>query len=171
MNRRDLIEAVGAYIDARHPRLVRAILGTRWGGLRSVELDPVGWSALLGSGATIGLSARSGARLLRQSDSRPVRRSLSGMLLAAASGAAASWFALWRWDTVRWRRRYTALVVDLPGQELDELAKNLQGVAPVETWEDPFGLGGPRRGLLVPVRDLRAVNAALGTSLGWFNYR
>jgi hypothetical protein len=88
--------------------------------------------------------------------------SASGALAAAAAGATAAWFVCWRWDTRRWRGRYVSLTVDLPPTELEALAEELQDVAAVETWEDPVGPGGARRGLLVPTRDVRAVNAALG---------
>lgn len=155
-------ERVGAYIDKRHPKMVRAILGVRWGGLRTVELDPSGWSALLGLGAVGGLFARGGLRAVRRARGMSLSHSASGALAAAAAGATAAWFVCWRWDTRRWRGRYVSLTVDLPPTELEALAEELQDVAAVETWEDPVGPGGARRGLLVPTRDVRAVNAALG---------
>ena len=159
-------ERVGAYIDKRHPKMVRAILGVRWGGLRTVELDPTGWSALLGAGAVTGLSVRGGVRAVRRARGATVAHSASGALGAAVAGAAAAWFVCWRWDTRRWHGRYVSLTVDLPPTELEALAEDLQDVAAVETWEDPVGPGGARRGLLVPTRDVRAVNAALGARYG-----
>lgn len=164
-------ERVGAYIDHRHPKVVRAILGVRWGGLRTVELDPTGWSALLGAGALAGVSVRAGGRAVRRARGAVVRRSAAGFLGAAAAGAFAGWFVCWRWDTRRWHQRYVSLTVDLPAADLEALAAELQDVAPVETWEDPVGPGGARRGLLVPTRDVRAVNAALGVREGWFRYQ
>jgi len=159
-------ERVGAYIDKRHPKMVRAILGVRWGGLRTVELDPTGWSALLGAGAVTGLSVRGGVRAVRRARGVTVAHSASGALSAAVAGAATAWFVCWRWDTRRWHGRYVSLTVDLPPTELEALAEDLQNVAAVETWEDPVGPGGARRGLLVPTRDVRAVNAALGARYG-----
>ena len=164
-------ERVGAYIDHRHPKVVRAILGVRWGGLRTVELDPTGWSALLGTGAVAGVAVRGVARAVRRARGTTVPRSAGGLLGAAAAGGFAAWFFCWRWDTRRWHGRYVSLTVDLPPSELEALADELQAVAAVETWEDPFGPGGARRGLLVPTRDVRAVNAALGARDGAFRYR
>ena len=164
-------ERVGAYIDHRHPKVVRAILGVRWGGLRTVELDPTGWSALLGAGAVAGVSVRGAVRAVRRARGADVPGSGAGLLGAAAAGAFAGWFVCWRWDTRRWHGRHVSLTVDLPPSELEALAEELQEVAPVETWEDPFGPGGARRGLLVPTRDVRAVNAALGVREGWFRYQ
>ncbi|MFM7063969.1 MAG: hypothetical protein ACKO04_10835 [Actinomycetes bacterium] len=159
-------ERVGAYIDKRHPRVVRALLGARWGGLRTVELDPSGWSALLAAGAASGVAVRAGAHAVRRAQGDAARRSAAGLVGAAVAGGATAWFLCWRWDTRRWRRRHVALTVDLTASELDALAEELQAVARVETWEDPFGPGGARRGLLVPVRDVRAVNAALAAREG-----
>ena len=164
-------ERVGAYIDHRHPKVVRAILGVRWGGLRTVELDPTGWSALLGSGAVTGVAVRSGVRAVRRARGAAPRRSAAGLLGAAVAGGFTAWFVCWRWDTRRWHRKFVSLTVDLPPAELEALAAELQDVAAVETWEDPFGPGGARRGLLVPTRDVRAVNAALGAREGWFRYQ
>lgn len=160
MDARHVVEKVGAYIDHRHPRVVRAVLGARWGGLRTVELDPTGWSALLGVGAVAGVTTRAVVRRAR-AEGPPAVRPL-GAVGAVALGGLGAWFVLWRWDTRRWRRRHASLEVDLPARDLEVLAAQLREVAAVETWEDPVGVGGARRGLLVPVKDLRAVNAALG---------
>jgi len=164
-------ERVGAYIDHRHPKVVRAILGVRWGGLRTVELDPTGWSALLGAGAVAGATVRAGVRRVRVARGADLPRSTTGLLGAAAGGAVAAWFVCWRWDTRRWHGRFVSLTVDLPMAELEALAEELQALAPVETWEDPVGPGGAQRGLLVPTRDVRAVNAALGGREGGLRYR
>jgi hypothetical protein len=161
-------ERVGAYIDHHHPKVVRALLGVRWGGLRTVELDPTGWTALLVAGAASGVAVRSGARAARRARGATVPRSATGLLGAAALGGTVAWFCCWRWDTRRWRGRHVALTVNLPASDLEALAAELQAVAAVETWEDPVGPGGARRGLLVPTRDVRAVNAALGARDGWF---
>lgn len=157
---------MGAYIDHRHPKVVRAVLGARWGGLRTVELDPTGWSALLVTGAAAGTAV--GAALRRRPGRREHRRGATGVLGPVVLGGFVAWFVLWRWDTRRWHRRHATLQVDLPARDLEVLAEQLRAVAEVETWEDPFGAGGARRGLLVPVKDLRAVNAALGEVEGWF---
>ena len=138
----------------------------RWGGLRTVELDRTGWSALLGSGAVVGVGVRQAGRAVRRARGAAPRGSAAGLLGAASAGAFAAWFVCWRWDTRRWHQKFVTLTVDLPASELEMLAAELQDVAAVETWEDPVGPGGARRGLLVPTRDVRAVNAALGARVG-----
>src|SRR5690606_41394777 len=46
-----------AHIDRNHPRLGSALLGLRWGGLRTIEPDRTVWGLIVASGVGLGLAA------------------------------------------------------------------------------------------------------------------
>lgn len=160
MDAREALVRLAAWIDHHHPRLGRAVLSLRWGGLRSVRLPALGWGALLGSGAVAGTGARRGAgRVLPP-------RAVPGPILSAAGGAGLAWLALWRWDDRRWRRRHVAVVVDLPEDDLQDLARRLGELdLPVQRWERPAA-DRSARGLRCRVQDLRRLNGLLDELLG-----
>lgn len=74
--------------------------------------------------------------------------------------------AVWRWDTVRWRRKRVAMVVDLPVGELVVLVEQLRSHGyDVERWERTRG---PVRvhGIWCRSSDLRSVNRELDGFIG-----
>jgi hypothetical protein len=151
----DVAEAV----ERRNPRVIRALLALRWGGLRTIRPDRRTWAAVVAAGSLTGLAVRGlVGRVLG-------RRPPAGF--AVVAGWAVAWTALWRWDTVRFRRRRVVLTLELTAEVLDELTNRLRadGVA-VERWDGPTTVGGRRRGLVCAVRDVRRVNAAIDEHLG-----
>jgi hypothetical protein len=144
-----------ATIDRRAPGIIRFLAGTRWGGLRTVEPDPIGWVAVAAAGTAGGIAAR---RLLGRVAGRP-RPSVP---VAAATGGALAWFCLWRWDTARWRRTHVSIVVELPDDLADRLVEDLRDRGlEVSRWEAGHRAGTRAAGLTCRSRDLRAVNAAV----------
>lgn len=155
----DRVANVAEAVERRNPRVIRAVVALRWGGLRTIRPDRRTFAAVLAAGSLSGLAV-SGlvGRVLG-------RRPRAGF--AVVAGWAAAWTALWRWDSVRFRRRRVVLTLELTAEALDELADRLRadGVA-VERWDGPATVGGRRRGLVCAVRDVRRVNAAVDEHLG-----
>jgi len=147
---------VASLVDRRAPGFVRFLAALRWGGLRTIDPDGLTWGAEAAAGLGLGFGAREAVRA--------VSRGRIRVPLAVALGAGwlVSHLALWRWDTVRWRSRRVALVVELPLDAVIELADRLceDGMA-VERWER--GSRGARRthGLWCRAGDVRAVNRAI----------
>lgn len=159
----DIHDALGdltTVVDRRAPGLVRFLAALRWGGLRTIAPDRLTWGAEVAAGVGIGVGAREAIRAATRGRFR------LPLLPAVVLGWIASHLALWRWDTIRWRDRRVALVVDLPLDRVVELAAELEssGLA-VERWER--GIRGGRRvhGVWCRAGDVRAVNRALDEAL------
>ncbi len=159
----DLHDALGdltTVVDRRAPGLVRFLAALRWGGLRTIAPDRLTWGAEVAAGVGIGVGAREAIRAATRGRVSPP------LVPAVALGWVASHLALWRWDTIRWRDRRVALVVDLPIDRVMTLADELEasGLA-VERWER--GIRGGRRvhGLWCRAGDVRAVNRAVDEAL------
>jgi hypothetical protein len=160
----DLHDAMGelaAWVDRRAPGLARLFAALRWGGLRTFTPDARTWGAEAALGVGVGLGLREGVR------TATAGRVRIGVVPAVAAGCAAVHAALWRWDTVRWRRRRVALVVDLPLDEVVGLAATLaaQGL-PVERWERGVRSGRRVHGIWCRAGDVRAVNRAIDEAVG-----
>ena len=148
--------ALADYIDHHHPKLGSRLMQLRFGGLRTVELQPVLVGPVLSAGVGAGLGVR------RVVGRRGDGRSWVPMVPAASLGAALAWIAVWRWDAARWRRSHVMVVVDLPEERLDRLVARLaEDGLDVERWDRPRQADGPNRGLSCRLRDLRRVNAAI----------
>jgi hypothetical protein len=144
------------YIDHHHPKLGSRLMQLRFGGLRTLELQPSLVGPVLSAGAGAGLGLRQVVG--RRGDGR----SRVPALPAASIGAVLAWIAVWRWDAARWRRSHVMVVVDLPDDRLDRLVAHLVGDGvDVERWDRPRQADGPNRGLACRLRDLRRVNAAI----------
>ncbi|MCB1267976.1 MAG: hypothetical protein EKK62_17545 [Acidimicrobiia bacterium] len=155
MDAHDVMGRCTEVIDKRAPGLVRFVAGLRWGGLRTVDPDGWTWGAEAAAGVGLGLGAR-GA--LRVASGDRVRVPL---LPAVLVGWLGSHLAVWRWDTLRWRKRRVALVVDLPVEGVVAIAEQLGADGrPVQRWEK--GSGRSRvHGLWCRAGDVRAVNRAI----------
>jgi hypothetical protein len=152
----DALADLAALVDRRAPGVARFLAALRWGGLRTITPDGRTWGAEAALGVGLGLGMREGMRTATAGRIRiPV-------LPAAATGWAAVHAALWRWDTVRWRRHRVALVVDLSLDEVVALAERLTaaGLA-VERWERGLHGGDRVHGLWCRSGDVRAVNRAI----------
>ena len=84
-------EAAGDPLRARHGLTGRM----NHGGFRTIQLNVVGWSALLGTGSAVGSLI-----------SLPTRLPLVGGILA---GVAGTWAGLLAWDERRWRNSTVAV--------------------------------------------------------------
>ncbi len=153
---REIGARVAAHIDRNHPRLGALLLGLRWGGLRTIEPDRTIWALIVAVGAGLGLAARVGAG---RGDHGRHRVPL---VPSALAGTMSVWLALWRIDSLRWRRSHVRLVLELPPDVLDVLLDQLreQGI-PAERHQTRPVAGGPSWGLMCRLRDLRRVNAAI----------
>ena len=150
---------VVAAVDRRAPGLIRFLSGLRWAGLRTLQPERATWAALVAAGTGIGMTAR---WLVGRLGGRP-RPSVP---VAAALGQGVAWFALWRWDTARWRRNHVALVVELPPQEQLRLLGELRSRGlDVDRWEKADRAGGRTGGIICRSRDLRTVNGAIDAAL------
>jgi len=151
-----LAQRVASYIDRNHPKFGSLLLKLRWGGLRTIEPTPALGAATLSAGTGAALGVR---RALLAGTGGRLRLPL---VLAAPGGAAAAWLALWRWDSLRWRRRHVALVLDLTPPAAQDLVAHLaaKGLT-VEPWTGPRAAGGAAQGISCRARDLRRVNAAI----------
>lgn len=149
-------QVLADYIDHHHPKLGSRLMALRFGGLRTTEPTAGLVAAVLGAGTSFGVGARQVVRRTTGGRLRPP------LLPTGALGAATAWLALWRWDSVRWRRSHVMVVVDLPEERLDGLVEDLvaQGLE-VQRWDRPRRADGPNRGLTCRLRDLRQVNAAI----------
>lgn len=151
-----LSQRVAAYIDANHPRLGSSLMKLRWGGLRTIEPNPVLGAALVGAGTSAGVGVR---RLLGR---RRGGRAWLPLAIAAPGGAVAAWVAVWRWDAARWRRRNVAMMLDLTPDRVADLVERLaEDGLRVERWSAPRSIGGSAFGISCRARDLRRVNAAI----------
>lgn len=147
---------VASLVDRRAPGLVRFLAALRWGGLRTIDPGRLTWGAEAAAGLGLGFGAREAVRAASRG------RIKVPLVIALAMGWVVSHLALWRWDTVRWRGRRVALVVDLPLDGVIDLAVHLhEGGLSVERWER--GIRGGRRihGLWCRAGDVRAVNRAI----------
>ena len=153
-------QALADYIDHHHPKLGSRLMQLRWGGLRTIEPQPLVVGPVLATGAGLGLGAR---RLVGR---RSNGRRWVPLVPASAVGASLAWVGLWRWDTARWRRSHVMVVVDLPADRLDELVAGLvdQGLD-VQRWDRPRRADGPNHGVSCRLRDLRRVNTAIDVEL------
>ena len=156
MERDPLSQRVAAYIDRHHPRLGSFLMKMRWGGLRTFEPNPVLSAALVGAGTGAGVGVR---HVLGRSRAG---RSRIPLALAAPVGAVAAWFAVWRWDAARWRRRHVAMVLDLTPDRVSALVERLRSDGlHVERWTAPRSVGSSAFGISCRAQDLRRVNAAI----------
>lgn len=148
----DVVERV----DRRAPGVTRFLSALRWGGLRTVSPDPWIWGAEAAIAVGVGVVLRAGVR------SASSGRARVPVVPAVATSWLAVHAALWRWDTLRWRRRRVALVVDLPLDDVVALAERLvaAGLA-VERWERGVRGGSRVHGLWCRAGDVRAVNGAI----------
>lgn len=156
----DLVGAVTEQVDRRAPGLVRFLAALRWGGLRTIDPDRVTW----GAEAAVAVGAGIGLREALRSASRGRLRLPVVPTVVATS--VATHLALWRWDTTRWRQRRVALVVDLPVDDVIDLAASLEesGIQ-VERWERAARGTGRVHGLWCRSGDLRSVNGAIDAAL------
>jgi len=156
VDREHFSQRIAAYIDGHHPRLGSALMKLRWGGLRTIEPNPVLGAALVGAGTGAGVGVR---HVLGRNRSG---RQWLPLVLAAPAGAVAAWAAVWRWDAARWRRRHVAMVLDLTPDRVTALVERLgsDGLR-VERWNGPRAVGGTVSGISCRAQDLRRVNAAL----------
>ena len=154
---KEQLARVVAHIDRHHPRLGARLMRARYGGLRVVEPSRPLAAAVFAGGVAAGVAVRRLVGGLTGGEVRPVSPVVVGPLVA--------WTALWRWDSVRWRRRHVVLVLDLPPARLDELVAELaaSGLA-VERWDGRKNAGGASTGISCRLRDLRRVNAELDRS-------
>ncbi|CAN5607324.1 hypothetical protein BH10ACT3_BH10ACT3_14530 [soil metagenome] len=151
-----LDQRIAAYIDRHHPRLGARLMKLRWGGLRTIEPNPVLGAALVGAGTSAGVGVR---HVLGR---RRSGRSRVPLAVAAPGGAIAAWIAVWRWDAARWRRRHVSMVLDLTPDRVSALVERLRSDGlPVERWAGPRSVGGSVVGISCRARDLRRVNAAI----------
>jgi hypothetical protein len=151
----DLGQALVDHIDHHHPKLGSRLMKLRWGGLRTIEPQPV-----LAPAIATGIGAGLTARLVtgRRPDGRPWVPLLPATLLATLG----VWIGVWRWDAARWRRSHVMVVVELPDERLDALIARLAEVGlEVQRWDRPRRADGPVHGLSCRLRDLRRVNAAV----------
>lgn len=153
---RDAFGTLTEAIDRRAPGLVRFLAALRWGGLRTIRPDPLMWSVESATAVGAGLGVRAGITALTR------RRLRLPLIASVATAAIATHLAIWRWDTLRWRRHRVALVVDLPASELIGLAEDLTAAGlPVERWERGVRAGRRVHGLWCRTGDVRAVNRAI----------
>lgn len=156
MQPREVLGDIVEGVDRRAPGLVRFLAALRWGGLRTVNPDAWLWGAEAAVATGLGVGFREGVRSVSSGRVRvPVVPAVVTTWLAVHA-------ALWRWDTLRWRRRRVALVVDLPLDDVVALVGRLDDVGlEVERWER--GVRGGRRvhGLWCRAGDVRAVNGAI----------
>jgi hypothetical protein len=152
-------QALADYIDHHHPKLGSRLMQLRWGGLRTIEPQPLVVGPVLATGAGLGLGTPAGR-------STQQRATLGAAGPCVAVGASLAWVGLWRWDTARWRRSHVMVVVGLPDDRLDELVAGLvdQGLD-VQRWDRPRRADGPNHGVSCRLRDLRRVNAAIDVEL------
>jgi hypothetical protein len=152
----DTLASAASLVDRRAPGFVRFLAALRWGGLRTIDPGGLTWGAEAAAGLGLGFGAREAVRAASRGRIRVP------LVAALATGWVVSHLALWRWDTVRWRSRRVALVVDLPLDAVIDLAAQLcdDGLT-VERWER--GIRGSRRihGLWCRAGDVRAVNRAI----------
>ena len=155
VDRKELGAKVAAHIDRNHPRLGGFLMGLRWGGLRTIEPDRTVWAAIVAAGTGLGLAARAGIRRWRERGRVP-------LVASALAGTASVWLALWRIDSVRWRRSHVELVLDLPPDLLDRLIDDLraQGLE-VGRHQQRRSVPGTSFGLRCRLGDLRRVNSAI----------
>jgi hypothetical protein len=152
----DAFGEVAAVVDRRAPGVARFLAALRWGGLRTITPDGRTWGAEVALGLGLGLGVREGMR------SATAGRVRIPFVPAAATGWAAVHAAVWRWDTVRWRRHRVALVVDLPLDDVMALVERLDGDGlPVERWERGVRSGARVHGLWCRAGDVRTVNGAI----------
>ncbi len=155
MGAHGLVGDVTEYVDRRAPGLVRVLAAMRWGGLRTVRPDNRMWFGEAGAALGLGLVTRRAVTAATGNRVRPPG------VLSVAIGWSAVHLAVWRWDTVRWRRRRVAMVVDLPVDEVIALTEQLRSIGyDVERWER---VRGPVRvhGIWCRSADLRSVNREL----------
>lgn len=153
---KELGARLAAHIDRNHPRLGSALLGLRWGGLRTIEPDRTVWGLIVASGVGLGLAAREGVGRLAGGRTRVPA------VPSAVAGALSVWLVLWRIDSLRWRRSHVTLVLELPPDALDRLIEHLRGEGvPVERHQTRRVAGRSSWGLTCRLRDLRRVNAAI----------
>jgi hypothetical protein len=166
VNRSDLRADIAAYIDHHHPRFGSALMKMRWGGLRTIQPARTTWAAMGLFGGSLGIASR--AALGRRPDGRH-RIPLSASLVLGPTGV---WAAVWRFDNARWRRTHLTLVLDLPGDVLDDLIAVLaaDGVV-VERRYGPRSVDGRSTGISCRLRDLRRVNTALDALTGDSGHR
>ncbi len=156
MGHHQTLGSLAEVIDRRAPGFVRFVAALRWGGLRTVRPGPIIWVGESAAALVVGLGLRGGTA----SVSRGRIRVPLG--LAVFAGGLAAHLSLWRWDTLRWRRRRVALVVDLPVDALIALADDLEAAGlPVERWERGVRAGRRVHGLWCHAGDVRAVNRAI----------
>ncbi|UDY35404.1 hypothetical protein [Dermatobacter hominis] len=152
----DAFGDIAALVDRRAPGVARFLAALRWGGLRTITPDRRTWGVEVALGLGLGLGVREG---MRSATAGRVR-------IPAVPAAATGWFAvhaaLWRWDTVRWRRHRVALVVDLPLDDVVAIVDRLadQGL-PVERWERGVRGGDRVHGIWCRAGDVRSVNRAI----------
>lgn len=156
IDRSEVIAALVSHIDRNHPQLGQRLMKMRWGGMRTFEPDRWTWLAVLGAGAGVGNVSRLAVRRVTADAVRvPIP-------VVSTLGPTFAWFALWRWDTRRWRRRHVTMVLDLTEDRLEDLLREMdaQGLI-VDRWEAPRSVGGPAIGLSCRAGDLRRVSAVL----------
>ncbi|MDQ2677140.1 MAG: hypothetical protein M3Y51_00240 [Actinomycetota bacterium] len=156
MDARELMARFADHVDHHHPRLGSRLLRARYGGLRVTEPNRTLAAGVLIGGLGVGALSR---RLIASLTRGRLRVQL---WLVGILGPLLAWSALWRWDSMRWRRRHVVLVLDLPSQQLDRVVDELgeRGLQ-VERWDGPRGVGGASTGLSCRLGDLRRVNAGL----------
>lgn len=154
VDRSEVAAAIAAHIDRNHLRLGSRLMKLRWGGLRTVEPARSTWAGLGALGVAMGVVARSLVGRGRDGRHR------TPLVPALVIGVASVWFGVWRLDSLRWRRSHVTLVLDMPGDVLDELIARLQaeGVR-ADRHDGPRTVGGAPSGLTCRLRDLRRVNA------------
>lgn len=149
------VQALVDYIDHHHPKFGSRLMKLRWGGLRTVEPQPV-----VAPAVTVGVGTAVAVRRLvgRRADGRARVPLLPASLLATVL----VWLGVWRWDAARWRRSHVMVVVELPDERLDQLVQRLvDDGLDVQRWDRPRRADGPVHGLSCRLRDLRRVNAAV----------
>ena len=156
MDARELMARFADHVDRHHPRFGSRLLRARYGGLRATEPNRTLTAGVLIGGLGVGAVAR---RLIASLSRGRLRVQL---WLVGILGPVLAWSALWRWDSMRWRRRHVVLVLDLPVPQLDRVVDELAGRGlVVQRWDGPRGVGGASTGLTCRLGDLRRVNAGL----------